>query len=1392
MKPFRPAARVLLSLLPAVTVLPASAGAQETPKDAAVGVLPAGPDGKPLNLDFETGTLKDWTAEGEAFAKCPIKGDTVFARGRGMRSNHQGDYWVGGYEKEVGDDATGTLTSAPFKVTQRWATFRVAGGHWPQTRVELLTAADGKAFFKASGTDHETLRQVLVDLEKVQGQEIRIRLVDERKGAWGHVNFDDFRFHAEKPTLAAPPPDVAAAKGPPAGPADQFKFAGLSAADAAKAMTLPPGFKATVFAAEPDIINPIAFTIDAKGRLWVVQSLTYPKRAADGEGKDSIFVFEDTDGDGKFDKKTVFAEKLNLVSGIEVGYGGVWVGAAPYLQFIPYAEGADGTPKVSGETVTLLDGWGYQDTHETLNSFTWGPDGWLYGCHGVFTNSFVGKPGTPKEQRTHINAGIWRYHPTRHVFERFAEGTSNPWGMDFDEKGQLFIEACVIPHLWHIVQNARYQRQAGQHDNPYTFDDIKQIGDHVHYQGATPHSGNGRSDSAGGGHAHSGMMCYLGDNWPAEYRGKLFMNNIHGARINMDVPEPQGSGFVGRHGKDFLLANDRASQIMAMKYGPDGGVYVIDWYDLNQCHNNNPGAHDRTTGRIFKVTYGDVKPAKVDLEKMTDAELAGLLSHKNEWYPRTARRVLAERAATARAKNAQLIDPGVAASLTATFGTATDPTLRLRAMWTLDAIGLLDREQLAHTAMSADDPHVAGWAVRLMCERPLPENPQLEGRVWQMVAGHAGQSPVSQLFLAGAAHRLPADYRLLVAHALVTREGNGEDHNLPLMCWYLLESAVAEQPERALNTASVARLPNILAFTARRMSAGGGPKEMDLLVDSLAHPAVPEPTKREILRGMAMGLKGRRGVPAPAKWSDAVASVSGGKEFEASAGFVRELNVIFGSKAALAEMAKTALDRAAKPADRLAAIDSLLAAKAPGAAGTLLQLVGDPAVRAAAIRGLGQFDEPQIPEAVLNAYASLSAAEKKDAVGTLSGRPAYAKALLSAVGAGRVPKGDVTPDVVRQIRGLKDADVTALAEKVWGSVNETEKDKLAKIAKYKALVTNAGAEPSASRGRALFAKTCAQCHTLFNEGGKVGPDITGSDRANLDYLLLHVVDPNAVIPAEYTAWTLRTKDDRTVMGLLKRDDAQGVTLLTPTETVTVARADVAKLVQSPVSMMPEGLLDALKPEELRDLVAYLRSPAQVPVMADPDSAKLLFNGKDLTGWEALEEGLFSVEDGAIVGRTKTGLKKNQFLTSKLSVRDFRLVLKIKLTPDAANSGIQFRSVRLPGSHEMKGCQADAGKGWWGKLYEESGRGLLFPPKGKEFDATPFLKVDDWNTYEVVAVGGKILTAINGHPCTSIDDDQVAKEGIFGLQIHSGGPTEVRFKDFELELDPKAELKTVKQ
>lgn len=588
---------------------------------------------------------------------------------------------------------------------------------------------------------------------------------------------------------------------PPALPADEVKFAGLTPEQAVKEMTLPPGFSAKLFAAEPEITQPIAFCVDHRGRLWVVEAQTYPQRAKDGQGKDRILVFEDTDGDGRADRRTVFMEGLNLVSGIEVGFGGVFIGAAPQFLFVRMQDGD--SPRPAGPPEILLDGWGYEDTHETLNTFTWGPDGWLYGCHGVFTHSKVGVPGSPDGQRTKINAGVWRYHPVRREFEVFAHGTSNPWGLDFDSMGQCFVEACVIPHLFHIIQGGRYQRQAGPHFNPHTYDDIKTIADHRHYVGANPHAGNSKSDSAGGGHAHAGLLIYQGGTWPEELRGKIFMNNIHGQRLNMDIPVAQGSGFVGKHGADFCNFNDRWSQVVNLLSAPDGSMYAIDWYDQQQCHDAKMEKHDRTNGRIFKFVYKDQRRAPLDLSKKSNDELAGLTIDPNEWVSRHARRLLQERAPKTLTPLEKVVREGA-------------PREALRALWTLHVTGNLSEALLLECLRErSGQPYLTAWAIQLACE---------SGKLSEAVRrdmvrlARESKSPVIRLYLASAAPRLPLAQRAEILQPLIARAEDAADQNLPLMLWYAIEPLVADNPATATALLSAAKIPVLQEYIARRMA----------------------------------------------------------------------------------------------------------------------------------------------------------------------------------------------------------------------------------------------------------------------------------------------------------------------------------------------------------------------------------------------------------------------------------------------------------------------------------------------------------------------------------------------------------------------------------------------
>ncbi len=969
--------------------------------------------------------------------------------------------------------------------------------------------------------------------------------------------------------------------------ADVYAHSGLGPEDAARAMTLPPGFRATLFAGEPDVVQPIAMAIDDRGRIWVAEAYSYPRRVPDHQARDRILIFEDTDGDGRFDTRKVFADRLNLVSGLEVGFGGVWVGASPYFMFIPDRDGDD---RPDGPPQILLDGWGQHDTHETLNTFTWGPDGWLYGCHGVFTHSRVGKPGTPDAKRTPINAGVWRYHPTRHRFEVFAQGTSNPWGIDFDARGQMIITACVIPHLYHMIQGGRFERQAGQHFNPYTYDDIKTIADHRHYVGANPHGGNGRSDSAGGGHAHSGAMIYLAGAWPAEYRGSLFMNNIHGARINRDILTRDGSGFVGSHAADFLLANDTWSQIISLKYGPDGGVFLIDWYDKNQCHHNDVNGHDRTNGRIFKVAYGTTKLARVDLGKESNQALVLMQSDPNEWYARHARRILQERGPNLE----------VSRMLEALGKTTVDqPETRLRILWTRHAIGGLGDTAAVLKRLNDADEMIRAWTIQLAIEAKTPASAVLAK--WAELA-LSDPSPVVRLYLASGLQRLPLYERWDILAGLVSHAEDAADHNLPLMYWYAAEPLAALDARRAARLASSARIARFREFMARRIGGLGTADSLALLVEELGRPA-GSAQRLSLLTGIDEALRGRRRVAMPAAWPRvfAVLAADGDRQVRARA---VALALTFGDAAARATFRNVLVDPAAGPEPRREALAALLKARDPDLVSTLHALIRDPQLGGMAVRGLSSYDDPAAPALLIDAYKYLGAAERRDALNTLAARKASAHALLAAVKSGSLPRGDLTADVVRQIRNFKDESLNAEIARVWGTARETTGDRARLIADFKKMLMSRPAlAPDPSLGRAVFAKTCQQCHTLFGAGGQVGPDLTGSNRADLDYVLANVLDSSALIGKDYIAHLIATNDGRVLTGIIRAEDNDAVTLVTANETVVLPKGEIADRHASEQSMMPDDLWKPLSEHEIRSLVAYLASPAQVALPPAEDQRK---------------------------------------------------------------------------------------------------------------------------------------------------------------------------------------------
>lgn len=1160
--------------------------AQATPP---AGMVVNGDDGKPLNLDLEKGSIDGWTATGDAWKDQPIEGDTVTPRKPGQASRHAGKFWVGGYEKSGSDGATGTLTSPAFTVNKPWASFLVGGGKAEQTRVELIDDT-GAVVFKASGEDAEDMRRVAVDLTKLQGKKLRIRLVDEGTGGWGHLNFDDFVYHDQRPSGAGAVSAVGGGRTKDsavlwhlgANPAKPSPVANEKAQKTAREMTVAPGFQVDLIAAEPEVRQPIAFSIDERGRLWVVEGHSYPNKRKEGEGLDRIVIMADENGDGQFEKRTVFMEGLNLVSGIETGMGGVWIGAAPHLMFIPDRNRDD---KPDSVPEILLDGWGWQDTHETLNSFTWGPDGWLYGNQGVFTHSKVGVPGAAPDQRLAFNAGVWRYHPVQKRFELFASGGSNQWGIDFNSVGDAFMTHCRSYHggggTTHIIRGAHFWNQANNGYAPFISANGPGFAPAVKnylpaaakYDSGEGGAGKPGTNAVYGGHSHVGTMVYLGDNWPEIYRDHVFTLNLHGAQLNHQEVARQGSGYEVFHaGFDLLHSTDPEYLGVDLQYGPDGAAYIIDWADKQHCHTPRDEQWDRSNGRIYRLSWAATfKPVQVDLGSKSDAELVALHTHRNEWHVRTARKLLQERAAGGKL-NAAALSPLHA------MATASDAVTALRALWTLHVTGALDEAGLAK-AVAHNDDRIRAWAIQLGSETAG------RSRIAADVLVNLAQRDPSAMVrraLASALPMLAEQSRWDVGAALAAHGEDAGDRFLPKLLWQGLATLCEKDAKRALALAASTPLgdlaDSIRWFTAR------SPEGRTLITADLAQ--APQEAAERRLRLLAFTIERDASLPMPDGWAAASARFANG----GAADVARQLSAVFGDQSVLAAQRGILADDQAPLPQRQSAFALLKRVGDREAVPIYVKLLSDAQFRSAVIPLVGGSNDPAVASGLLAAYSALNGTEKAAALTTLASKAVFAKPLVDAVAAKTFPKQDVSASHQRQLRTLNDPAITPVVEKLWGKLNDSPAAAKAAMARFKKLY---GEKPlwaySAKNGSEVFARVCAACHQMNGKGGKLGPDLSGSYTNGVDYFIENIVDPNGVIGPDFQLNLITTKDGAIVSGMVAEETSAAYVVRTLTDTVTIQKDNVANRTVSPASMMPPGLLETLSETEAIDLLKFLSS-----------------------------------------------------------------------------------------------------------------------------------------------------------------------------------------------------------
>jgi putative heme-binding domain-containing protein len=929
-------------------------------------------------------------------------------------------------------------------------------------------------------------------------------------------------------------------------------------------MQVPDGFHVELVAAEPDIVNPVAMTFDERGRIWITESLEYPRHSP-GPGRDRIKILEDTDGDGKADKFTVFAEGLNIPSGIAVGHGGVWVANAPDILFL---QDTDGDGKADKKEV-VVTGFGRHDTHELPNSLTWGPDGYLYGLNGVFNPSHV-RSG---DRDFKFTCAMFRINPRTRRFELFCEGTSNPWGIAFDDVGSAFVSACVIDHLWHLTETGYYHRQGGPYP-PFTWK-LGSIAAYKHQKAA-----------------YAGIHYFDSDAYPPEYSGRLYMGNIHGGCINVDTLARDGATYSSSPAPDFLTANDAWFMPVSQKTGPDGSLYILDWYDRYHCYQDagrDPAGIDRLKGRLYRIRYKETpRVAKFDLaQESDDALLSRLERAPNDYFRTMIVRLLCERR-----------DPQTRPKLERmTLNEKLPLKTRIRALWALTGSGPLD-DAFHQQLLSHREPAFRAWGIR--------------------AAGNMGKvsEPVRRQIVA-AAHDPSADVRLQAAIAARKLSGidtvpllidvldhSGEDRLIPHIVWNNLQPLLENRGRQIAHELASKSLEHNASFreiaprTFERLLAsktidGGALRELLVATLEAENPAAA----RECLQMLARGVQTReladerlRTVQAALK--PVLPSLLAGKSKGPLAFEIALLAATWKEAAGLNVLRGLVLAPSISESRRIAAIEALIS----GGDATVLQqaetIIGTPQKTSANFRNrviaaLGRIDSPRVADVVLGHYGKMEPALQPVAIELLTQRVGWSKRLLAAIGEGKIPASALNLSQVRKLLALGDPELAAQVHGKWGTIRDQRSPQREVVLAHMRKVIRAG-HGDAAEGEKIFKKLCAQCHKLHGEGADVGPDITLNGRSSFDQLLSNVFDPNLVIGAAYRAVIVVTKEGRVLTGLSVEDSPTRIVLkMQGGKTETVPRGDIDALKVSDVSLMPEQIENQLKPQEIVDLFTFL-------------------------------------------------------------------------------------------------------------------------------------------------------------------------------------------------------------
>lgn len=976
----------------------------------------------------------------------------------------------------------------------------------------------------------------------------------------------------------------------------------LSPEEAIQKMVVPEGFAVEIVASEPDVVNPVAMAIDEQGRFWITESFEYPRREP-GPGKDRIKVLEDTDGDGRVDKTTVFAEGLNIPSGIAVGHGGVWVANAPDLLFMQDTDGDLKADKIE----TIVTGFGRTDTHELPNSLTWGPDGCLYGLNGVFNYCDVkyaeSNPNfTPDHPGWKFTCAMFRLNPKTREFNIYAEGTSNPWGIAINGDGEFFISACVIDHLWHIAESAYYIRQGGPYP-PHTWP-LRSIVNHKHQKAA-----------------YCGITWFDSPAYPEEYRNVLYMGNIHGGCINADIAEPKGASYQGKphpgfpapagafqhdtvrkigEGKeaklaDFLTANDAWFMPVVQKVGPDGCLYILDWYDRYHCYqdaNADPEGVERAKGRLYRVVYKGHKHQKApNLGALNDQELIGLLDDSNIYHRETAQRLLQERMSLTLAEEL----------LEVVKNEKTSRRQRQHALFA--ALAYPNFSELVGSFRTAADSvmqEIIPWLIRrTFNEKNLTDQFLQRSKTLDQAERELSKltPPMLAKTIAGLG-KIEGNPDFKAQQLLAILRTADKDPLLEHLVWQNFLPVLQKSPSIALMElqASTGKAPDLTAPVWTRAipvlceHRGISGKQLGALITQLDSDAVVGRRLRNAgLQAFNRALRQNQlSADQRKQLKESLQPLADQLQNES------ELATVFallGDTTAMQIVWDAFKNQKNPEGVRLEALQVLVAAEAPNVIASLGDSVSGTktpkSFRIAVIGALGGVNDPALAAFLLKHYGSWEGDVQPRVIETLTQRDSWSVALLKEIEAKKIEKEAVNLNQLKRVASFNNKELQALVNQIYGQIRADRRSDRQHVINFHRDFLN-GTPGDPHKGLLVFKKVCAQCHKIYGEGAEVGPDLTRNGRNNWAQLLQNVFDPSAVIGPGYQARLLATEDGRILTGLPIEESEERVVLkLQGGKIETIPRSKIEAYKVSEVSMMPEDLEKQLKPQELADLFAFL-------------------------------------------------------------------------------------------------------------------------------------------------------------------------------------------------------------